>query len=195
MPRQFSFIDADGGFAIHAWAVERTGNDLSAAYTPGPFPLGSLGVGEGTNAAQIANTGPLLRSGEATDPLRPIPHALAGPGRRYWKAMVYPATNWDSWVSASDGGDGLIPYGGLVRLDPKLDLKSLNLPLPAFRILEALQSYGWYFMGTGVRDLDVWSSATGAEFEPYGGVEAVDRAVEGVLHKSRLELALPRFKK
>lgn len=194
LPKHLSFINAGSGTVVHTWGLSRAGSSFEAAYTPGPFPLATLGIGEGTSAAQISDIGPLLRSGEATDPSRPIPHALAGPGRRFWKAMVYPATNWDSSTGNSDGGDGLVPYGGLVRLDPDLDLKALKLPFPALRILEAIQTYGWYFIGTGVRDLDVWSSATGAEFAPYGGVEVVDQAVRQVLASSRLFVVLPRIK-
>jgi len=140
--KHLTFIDTANLTVLHTWVVGKYGDVFTGYRAYGSHPLGTLGIGEGTTATQIAELVGLLRAGEATDPAHPIPHALFGPGRRYWKAVVYPAVNWDEWVGKSNGGDGLVPYGGLVRLDPQLKLSAMNLSLPALRILEAIQNYG-----------------------------------------------------
>jgi hypothetical protein len=160
--RHLSMIDAATLTSTNTWHFGRHGEVYTGWRVYGPHPLGSLGIGEGTNAAQLSDLVGLLRAGEATSD-KPIPHALFGPAKKFWKAIVYPAINWDEWAGKSDGGTGAVPYGGVIQLDPALDLSTLRLSLPARRILEAIQRYGWYLHDTGVRDMDVWSSASGDE--------------------------------
>ncbi len=160
---------------------------------PPPSPLGSLGTELGVIPAGFSDLAALLREGEVSDPARPIPHALTGPTRpaRLLNAMVYPAANMDD----SQRGllwEGLLPYGALVQLDPALDLSALKLPLPAFRILEAMQHYGWYVAGAGVRDMDVISNANAAEF---GDLAAVDAAVLAVVSTAALYVVPPRTRR
>ncbi len=160
--RHLTMIDAATLTHTNSWHFGVHDDVFTGWRVYGPHPLGSLGVGEGTNAAQFSDLVGLLRAGEATAD-KPIPHALFGPAKKFWKAIVYPAINWDEWVGKSDGGTGAVPYGGVIQLDPSLDLGALRLSLPARRILEAIQRFGWYLHDTGVRDLDVWSSASGEE--------------------------------
>ncbi|MBA3937695.1 MAG: hypothetical protein H0X38_09550 [Planctomycetes bacterium] len=177
--RHLVMIDAVGLTSTCTWHVGVAGDVLTGWRVHGPHPLGSLGIGEGTNAAELSDLVGLLRPGEATAS-KPIRHALYGPAQRYWKAIAFPAINWDEWVGASDGGTGAVPYGGVIQLDPALDLAATRLSLPALRILEAIQRYGWYLHDTGVRDLDVWSAASGAEL---GGS---DREIRDVLAHAQL---------
>ncbi len=91
----------------------------------------------------------LLQPGEATSLTQPIAHALDEPVGRTWAARVCPASAWDANVRTSTNictgsgftNTGLVPYGGVIQLDPALDLSKLGLTLPALRILQAMQTY------------------------------------------------------
>ncbi|WP_404790603.1 hypothetical protein [Altericista sp. CCNU0014] len=155
--------------------------------------LPNLGDQWGINAAAKSDLVALIRPGEAIDPERPIPHALTGPVDKAWKAIVYPANNVDN--SIDQNNRGLLGYGFLVQLDPNFDLKKLKLSLPARRILEAIQTYGWYMDDTGVRDFDIKGNFSGAEFAPYGGVKAVDAEILAVLKTQKLFVVPPLVKK
>jgi hypothetical protein len=167
--------------------------DWSAMWISDRERLPNLGDRGGINASGKADLVALLRPGEATDPRRPIRHALSGPTRRAWKAIVYPASNTDNTVD--DLNRGLLGYGMLVQLDPRLDLGKLKLSLPARRILEAIQTYGWYMDDTGVRDFDIKGALSAREFAPYGGVGAVDREVLEVVRNHRMYVIAPLVKR
>jgi len=88
--------------------------------------------------------------------------------------------------------NGVLPYGALVQLDPTLDLDSLELPLPAFRILEAIQRYGWYVAGAGVRDMDVLSNVNADEF---GDAGEVDAAVLALVSTAKMYVVPPQIRR
>ncbi len=75
-----------------------------------------------------------------------IDHALAF-------NFPYTRTGGPVWpATASDGktaGNGAIPTGARVRLDPSLDLDTLNLTPQERTIATALQDYGMYLVDTG----------------------------------------------
>lgn len=167
--------------------------DWSAMHIQQPDQLPSLGDAGGINAANKSDIVTLIRPGEAINPQQPIPHALSGPVRNAWKAIVYPASNYDQ--SIHQNNRGLLGYGFLVQLDPNLNLASLNLSLPARRILEAIQTYGWYMDDTGVRDFDIKGNFSAAEFAPYGGVNVVDAQVLSVLKNQKLYVVPPLVKR
>jgi hypothetical protein len=170
----------------------KLGNWSGEAVTP-KEKLPNLGDQWGINAAAQADLVALIRPGEAINPNQPIPHALAGPVRNAWKAIVYPASNTDN--SIDQNNRGLLGYGFLVQLDPNLDLTQIKLSLPARRILEAIQTYGWYMDDTGVRDFDIKGNFSGSEFAPYGGVDAVDAEILAVLKTQKLFVVPPLVKK
>ena len=147
----------------------------------------------GINAAAESDLVALIRPGEAVNPNQPISHALAGPVKHAWKAIVYPANNTDNSIDKNNRG--LLGYGFLVQLDPSLDLTKIKLSLPARRILEAIQTYGWYMDDTGVRDFDIKGNFSGAEFAPFGGVDAVDAEILSVLRVQKLFVVPPLVKK
>lgn len=155
--------------------------------------LPNLGDQWGINAAGKSDLVALIRPGEAIDPNQPIPHALTGPVKNAWKAIVYPANNVDN--SIDQNNRGLLGYGFLVQLDPAFDLTKIKLSLPARRILEAIQTYGWYMDDTGVRDFDIKGNFSGAEFAPYGGVDAVDAEILAVLKTQKLFVVPPLVKR
>ncbi|AGY59293.1 malectin [Gloeobacter kilaueensis] len=172
--------------------------DYACLYTPGAFRLPFLGDRGGTNAAQIFELGYTVRPGEVTDASKPIPHALGGPFRRTWKAIVYPARATDADANTSPNANGLIPYGGLVQLDPALNLKAQypDLPLPAFRILEAMQNYGLYLVDGGAySDFNIHTAASGNELAPYGSVQAIEAQIDSVLAQQKLYVVPPLVKR
>lgn len=159
-----------------------------ALYASSPTPLSSLGDRGGSNATNIAELPLLVQPTEATDPNRAIRHAIGGAVGRTWAARVYPASAWDANVRGSEspcghGGfmnTGLVPYGGVLQLDPALDLNSLQLSLPARRILEAMQTYGYYVLDFGCADLDIYTAVPESEFEAYGGLWGFNKKGRGV---------------
>ena len=155
--------------------------------------LPNLGDQGGINAAAKSDLVALIRPGEAINPNQPIPHALSGPVINAWKAIVYPANNTDNSIDKHNGG--LLGYGFLVQLDPDFDLTKIKLSLPARRILEAIQTHGWYMDDTGVRDFDIKGNFSGAEFAPFGGVDAVDAEILSVLKVQKLFVVPPLVKK
>ena len=152
----------------------------------------------------------LIQPGEATHLTKPILHAIGGALERTWAAHVYPAsardanilTSTNSCTSRSFTNTGLIPYGGIIQLDPKLDLANLGLTLPALRILQAMQTYGYYVMDFGCSEFDIYTSITEKELDPYGGLwgynrngAGVQNEIEAVITTSTLYVVAPLTKK
>src|ERR1700722_20354164 len=181
-----------------------------ALYASSPTAFNTLGDHGGSTASGFAELPLLIQPGEATNPTKPIAHAIGGPLGRTWAARVYPATAWDSGIKTSTNScthsgltnTGLIPYGGVIQLDPNLDLARLNLSLPALRILQAMQTYGYYVMDFGCADFGIYTGISGAELEPYGGLwgynkhgAGVQNEVERVITTQKLFVVAPLFKK
>ena len=181
-----------------------------ALYASSPTPLLSMGDKGGSNAANIAELPLLVQPGEATDRNKPIRHAIGGALGRVWAARVYPASARDANVLNGENtcthrgfvNTGLVPYGGVLQLDPSLDLTSLDLSLPARRILRAMQQYGYYVLDFGCADLDIYTATSEAEFEPFGGLwgfnhkgRGVQIEIEEVIAKHLLYIVPPLTKK
>lgn len=181
-----------------------------ALYASRPTAFNSLGDRGGSTASSFAELPFLIQPGEATDPQKPIRHAIGGALGRTWAARVYPASARDANVLASTNSctgqrytnTGLIPYGGVIQLDPQLDLTKLGLSLPAFRILQAMQTYGYYVMDFGCADFDIYSSLSETELDPYGGLwgynkkgPGVQNEIQAVLVANKLFVVAPLTKK
>ena len=142
-----------------------------------PHRFAGLGDAGGSNAAGFADLPLLVQPGEATNPTREIHHAIGGAVRRVWAGRVYPASSWDAGIRVSvdscshkgSANTGLVPYGGVIQLDPSLDLSLMRLSLPARRILRAMQVYGYYVMDYGCSDIDIYTAIDAAELDPFGG--------------------------
>ncbi|RRA49054.1 hypothetical protein [Acidipila sp. EB88] len=149
-----------------------------ALYAGDPASLDSLGDYGGSVAARVAELPLLTMPGESTSDSGPILHAIGGSISRPWAGRVYPATARDYGILTSvkpctgSGvmNTGLVPYGGVIQLDPALDLSSLGLSRPALRILTAMQTYGYYVMDYGCTDLDIYTATPESELLPYGGL-------------------------
>ncbi|MBW4697963.1 MAG: hypothetical protein KME03_08730 [Aphanocapsa lilacina HA4352-LM1] len=176
-------------------AGDWTGDYIVTEQLPG---LGDRG---GVNAANMADLPKLIRPGELTNPNEPIRHVVGGPsrasGRKLWKAAIYPGRNWDHTIDGFNGG--LIPYGMLLQLDPSLDLQKMyrekKLSLPAFRLLEAMQNYGWMCDDSGRRDMDFKGQLSNRELEPYGGRYGVSEEVINVVKDAKLYIVAPLVKR
>lgn len=205
------FIDSSNLSFISAYKASfKAGQGIQALFASAPTPLNSLGDRGGSTASQFAELPVLIRPGEATNLLQPLGHAIGGPVRRTWLARVFPASGWDyglenSIDSCSGSGytnTGLVPYGGVIQLDPKLDLTKLGLTLPAFRILEAMQQYGYYVMDYGCTDLDIYTSISEFELNIFGGLwgynkrgSGVQNEIEKVIAQAKLYVVAPLVKK
>ena len=180
-----------------------------ALYASSPTPFNSLGDSGGSIAAKFAELPVMIQPGEATNATRPIPHALGGPVGRTWATRVYPATARDagmmtatnSCTGSGSANDGLVPYGGVIQLDPQVDLTKLSLSLPALRILQAIQTYGYYVMDFGCGDMDIYTSISESEVVPFGGMygngkgPGIQNEVQNVLSTHDLYVVAPLTKK
>lgn len=181
-----------------------------ALYASLPTPFNSLGDKGGSTAATFAELPFLIQPGESTNPQKPIGHAIGGAIGRTWAARVYPASGRDANVLTSTNSctgtgytnTGLIPYGGVIQLDPQVDLTTLGLSLPALRILQAMQTYGYYVMDFGCADIDIYTSISEAELDPYEGLWAynkkgpgVQNEIQSVLSANKIYVVVPLTKK
>jgi hypothetical protein len=174
--------------SLYKASVNAQTGQPNSLYVSSPTPLNSLGDHGGSTASGFAELPLLIQPGEATDEQGAIRHALGGPVSRAWAARVYPAASRDYGVLTSTNSctgkgvtnTGLVPYGGIIQLDPSLDLTHLKLSRPAFRILRAMQTYGYYVMDFGCADLDIYTAISEKELLPYGGLYGLPLREAGV---------------
>jgi hypothetical protein len=218
-----SFIDSSSLTFLNGYKVslDTDGVNYLSLFAAGVYPLGTLGDIGGSVASGFSEIGPLVRPGEISNPNAPIPHAVGGPVSRVWKARVYPAHSWDSFIDAANpcngntpANTGLVPYGGVIQLDPALSFtqvgnkyqttvggQKISLSLPAFRILEAMQHYGYYVMDFGCADLDVYTNISQTDVDPYGGFygngngPGIQNEIQSVLTKATLYVVPPIVKR
>lgn len=164
------FIDAVNKTVVGAWKVKtsndplRYGVNLDEGYKMGFDMRNSSGstkysmtgiASEGrvsTNAAKIPLDGISIRKKEIADPDVFIEHALGGAGWPLMKGRTYPSSGMDGYINNDSVGkqvnQGVLPYGGVLQLDPEIDLKAMydegRISLPAYKILKAWQEYGYY---------------------------------------------------
>jgi hypothetical protein len=180
----------------------------NALYASTPISFNSLGDSGGSTASHFADLPVMIQPGEATNPNQPIRHAIGGAVERTWAARVYPAVARDAGMktdpnscSGGPGNTGLVPYGGVIQLDPKLDLTKYSLSLPALRILQAMQTYGYYVMDFGCGDMDIYSAMSASEVDPYGGMygnshgSGIQNEIQRVISTSDLYVVAPLVKK
>jgi hypothetical protein len=205
------FIDPPAGTFISSYMTSEntsTGGP-QGLYISSPTPFNSLGASGGSVASKMAELPVMIQPGEATNANQPIGHAISGPVARTWAARVFPATAWDAGILTSTNGctgsgktnNGLVPYGGIIQLDPALDLTKLTLTLPARRILQAMQTYGYYVVDFGCTDIDIYTAIPETELDPYGGLygnskgSGVQGEVQNVLLANKLYVVAPLTKK
>lgn len=205
------FIDPSSDTFISSYMTSLDGSTggPDGLYISHPTSFNSLGAAGGSVASRMAELPVLIQPGEATNASKPIQHAISGPVGRTWAARTFPATARDAGILSSTNGctgsgmtnNGLVPYGGTIQLDPALDLSKLTLTLPARRILQAMQTYGYYVVDFGCGDLDMYTAIPETELDPYGGTygnangPGVQNEVQNVLLSNKLYVVAPLTKK
>jgi hypothetical protein len=183
------FVDTDHRTFLSTYKTSiDTAGKIHALAAGGITALNTLGDRGGSTAARFAELPVLIRPGEVTDPKNPIAHAIGGSIHRTWMTRVFPASGWDYGIEKSTDSctgkgftnTGLLPYGSVIQLDPGLDLTTRKLSLPALRILQAMQQYGYYVMGYGCSDMDIYTSLSEAEINAFGGLWGYNRQGPGV---------------
>ncbi|CAN5673784.1 hypothetical protein BH10ACI4_BH10ACI4_11250 [soil metagenome] len=209
--RHLIFIDPVANTFISSYKTSmdpHTGGPVGL-YVSDSHTMDGLGDRGGSNAAGFADLPVMIQPGEATKAAQEIPHAIGGAVSRTWAARVYPASSWDAGVRTSVNScthkgftnTGLVPYGGVIQLDPALDLSRRGLSLPAYRILRAMQVYGYYVMDFGCADFDIYTALSEAELESYGGLwgnangRGVQNEMQDVIASSILYVVPPLTKK
>jgi hypothetical protein len=217
--KHLSFINSTNKTVLNGYSVTLNANgvDYQTLYNPGIYSLGTLGDKGGSVASGINDLAILVRPGEATNTSQPIPHAVGGPVRRVWKARTYPALSWDAFIDGADActatgyaNTGLVPYGGVIQLDPNLVFtpvsnstnfttsingQNITISLPAYRILQAMQTYGYYVLDFGCSDLDVYTNTNDSEYANYGGSYTVQTQIQSVVSKAKLYVVPPMVQK
>jgi hypothetical protein len=205
------FVDPTTNAYVSSYmtSLNRQTGGPNALYASSPTSFNSLGDSGGSTASKFSELPVMIQPGEATNPNQPIRHAIGGPVERIWGARVYPATARDAGMMRQTNpcgnsgytNTGLVPYGGVIQLDPKLDLTKLSLSLPALRILQAMQTYGYYVMDFGCGDMDIYTAISESEVDPYGGMygnvngPGVQNEVQRIISTSDLYVVAPLTKK
>jgi hypothetical protein len=209
--RHVVFIDPSKNNFVSAYkvSIDPVTGDPHALYAGPPTPFNSLGDSGGSTASRFSELPLLIQPGEATSDAQAIHHAIGGPISRVWAARVYPATARDYGVLTNENtcthkgkmNTGLVPYGGIIQLDPSLNLDKLHLSLPALRILQAMQTYGYYVMDFGCADLDIYTAVAEEEFSRFGGLygdgsgPGVQKEISNVITTSQLFVVPPVTKR
>lgn len=207
------FIDPQTNTFVSSYKTTLNSTTMgpNALYASTPVSIVGMGDRGGSTAAKFAELPAMIQPWELTDTVYPIFHAIGGPVARVWGGRVYPASARDAGMltgqNACANGNymnymntGLVPYGGVIQLDPSLDLTTLGLSLPAFRLLQAMQTYGYYVMDFGCTAIDVYTAIDETELEPFGGMYGnangigVQNEVINVLTTSRLYVVPPMVK-
>lgn len=187
--RHAVFIDDVTKTAVHTWHTIPSDYEYGYNWASGLLKdfdarsnaftsrIDLTGIGNdghaGVNAAGVPMDAITLKKSDITDANSDITHALGAAFGAMMKARVYPAYDVDSGVFKDTGATGCVPYGGIVQLDPSVDLEGIyaegKLSLPGYKILKAWRDYGLYNVdrstGTTTRGhMLVYTSVTEADW-------------------------------
>ena len=166
------FIDSETNTGVQVWKGvvpgDPRGYSLSNYLIPNfdirsksagvEYKLNGIGAeGQaGVNAANTPTNAYTIKSSEISSTTEMINHAIGGAIPKMVGARVFPAISTDSHMAMESDGTGsngqyntgVVPYGGVIQLDPELDIKAMydngKLSFHAYRILTAMQEYGFY---------------------------------------------------
>ncbi|NJM66092.1 MAG: hypothetical protein HC851_10710 [Acaryochloris sp. RU_4_1] len=202
--QQVIFLDSVDNTLINCIKAKQDGSNYACGFAA-QSTLPNLGDRGGTIASGMSNLAGLIREDEATDKTTRLTHGIIIVSNRMWKARVYPAVSGDAWIyknqNANRYGRGLVPYGGVVQLDPALNLEALNLSLPAKRILEAVQQYGAYLVDSGGPAFGIYTSVKSSEFEQFASIytpnddKGIQNQIAKVLSTSKVYVVPPLVKR
>ncbi len=166
------FIDGETNTGVQIWKGRVPGDprgyghstnripgfDIRGSSASKEYKLDGIGAegGTGVNAVNTPTNAYTIKSSEISSTTEMINHAIGGAIPKMVGARVYPGVSIDSHMDmdadgtggSSQYGGGVLPYGGVVQLDPEIDLKAMydggKLSFHAYRILTAMQEYGFY---------------------------------------------------
>ncbi len=166
------FIDADTNTSVQTWSTRVHGDSRGFKLNGGALPDYEIrghaagvefrldGIGAegqtGVNAANPPTHAFTLKSSEVQSTTELFNHAIGGAIGQMIGARVFPSISVDGGSKVTNGKGsnriyniGVVPYGGIIQLDPELDLEKLyytdkKLSFHTYRILKAMQEYGYY---------------------------------------------------
>ncbi len=158
------FIDDVSKMAVHTWHTVASNSikgydlasglvkDFDARAGSHSSYIDLTGIGNemhaGVNAAGIPMDAITIKAADLDDNGEDIKHALGAALGTTMRARVYPAYDMDSGIMSNTSAVGCIPYGGIIQLDPSIDLEAIyadgKLSLPGYKILKAWRDYGMY---------------------------------------------------
>ena len=169
------FIDSETQTAVQTWASRVQGDSRGYKLKNGALPDytvrgGSAGIeyrldgigaeGQtGINAANTPTNAYTVKSSEVSSTTEMFNHAIGGAIGQLICARVFPTVSVDAGHYVVDGkatnhqdNVGVVPYGGVIQLDPELDIDSIykagKLSFHAYRIFKCMQEYGYYNIDT-----------------------------------------------
>ena len=193
------FVDADTNTSVQTFASRVQGDPRGYRFKGGAHPDYTVrghsvsnefkldGIGAeavpGVNAANPPTMAFTLKSSEVSSTTEMFKHALGGAIGQTVGARVIPATSVDANHKVIDGygqnqvyNVGVVPYGGVVQLDPELDLDAIynskKLSFHTYRILKAMQEYGFYNIdcsgGNGAGGILMYTNTYSKDYENPG---------------------------
>ncbi len=166
------FIDAETNTSVQTWSSRVHGDPRGFKLSGGALPDYEIrghaagvefrldGIGAegqtGVNAANPPTMAFTIKSSEASSTTELFKHAIGGAIGQCIGARVFPSISVDGGTKVTDGKGsnriyniGAFPYGGVLQLDPELDLDKLyytdkKLSWHTYRILKCMQEYGFY---------------------------------------------------
>ena len=166
------FIDAESNTSVQVWKGRVPGDprgySLSVNRIPGfdvrssaagiEYKLDGIGAeGQcGVNAANCITNAYTIKSSEISSTTEMLNHAVGGAIAEMITARVFPAISTDAALGMSSENEGsnsfrntgIVPYGGIIQVDPEIDLDALykngKMSFHSYRILKCMQEYGFY---------------------------------------------------
>ena len=165
------FIDGENHTGVQTWASRTMWDPRGYKLQDGALPgytvrAGASGVEHrldgigaegqaGVNASNAPTSAFTIKSSEISSTTDMLSHAIGGAIGQVVGARVFPTVSVDAGNKVVDGHGqnkvnafGIVPYGGVIQLDPELDLDTLynsgKLSFHAYRILKCMQEYGYY---------------------------------------------------
>ena len=166
------FIDGETNTGVQIWKATVPGDprgfDLTNYRIPGfdvrakaasvEYKLDGIGAeGQtGVNAVNVPTNAFTIKSSEISSTTEMFKHGIGGAIPQMIGARAYHGISTDSNMDMEADGtgsngnynSGVLPYGGVLQLDPELDVDAMynsgKLSFHAYRILKCMQEYGFY---------------------------------------------------
>ncbi len=186
------FMDTESKTGLEVWLVCAKGDPrgygtAERGYLPSAdirgcsagfiYKLGGIAAEgrSGCNAAGLPMSAFTIKPSEIQNDEK-IEHALGICMNRMWAARTFPAYCMDGHMRTEDNkpansiyAGSCVPYGGIVQLDPEIDLEKLvadgKLSKPGYKVLKAWQEYGAYNIDCcGFETTSVYTSTNGTDW-------------------------------